>query len=161
MFLGIGDFCEVAPVIRVGRKTDTNDVSIVWCPQWHSYSLLHVSEPICNASDPQSVQWVHNIGQGTGRIDYADISLNKIPDVYNIDDAIAVQYPPETLANPEQTICNSFLIPFNFYNDIFNHSMLNHVPNEQGLPQLQSSLFTLLTSFSYILQFRFDQRGRK
>jgi len=159
--LRISDFCQVAPVFRFARKTEIMDKSIVLCPLWYSLSLLRLYEPIRNASDPEYAQWVDTIGHRTVRIDEGDISLDKIADVDNIDDAITFLYPSETLPNPERCILNSFLSPLNLYVAIFNITLLNGLPNEQGLPHLHSSLFTLLTSFGDILQFRFDQSGTK
>jgi hypothetical protein len=55
-----------------------------------------------------------------------------IADVDDIEDAIHFLYPPETFAATEECIWNSILSPLNFYVDMFNESMLEHLPNEQG-----------------------------
>jgi len=89
------------------------------------------------------------------------ISLNQIPAVYDIINDIAFLYRPDMVANPEQCILNAFPSLLNHYVNRVNNSMLNCLTNVECLPHLQLFLFALLTSFKYILPFRFNQRERK
>jgi hypothetical protein len=136
VFLGIGDFHQVAPVVRYGGKSETIDASIVSCPLWRSFSLLRLYEPIRNASDPEYARWVDDIGQGAMGFDQTDVPLDMIEDVEDIDGAVRFLYPPETLEIPENCIRNSFLSPLNFYVDEFNESMLARLPNEKGISRV-------------------------
>jgi len=132
IFLGICDFRQTAPIARVAIKTETIKASIVSSPLWPSLSILDLYQPIRNDSDPEHARWVDEICQGSGTRDETEISLDMIPNVDGIEDAIQYLYPPGTLAAPEERFRNSFLSPFNFYVDMFNESMLERLPNEKG-----------------------------
>jgi hypothetical protein len=132
IFLGIGDFHQTAPIVRFAGKTETIEASIVSSPLWPSFSILRLDQAIRNASDPEYARWVDEIGQGSVTRDETELSLDMIADVDDIEDAIHFLYPPETLAAPEECIRNYFLSPLNFYVDMFNESMLERLPNEQG-----------------------------
>jgi hypothetical protein len=131
LFLGIGDFAQVAPVVRYAGKTEIVDASIVSCPLWNAFIRLRLHKPIRNASDPLYAQWVDDIGQGVAGFDETYVPLDMIDDVEDIDEAVQFLYPPETLADPASCIRNSFLSALNFYVDMFNESMLARLPNEQ------------------------------
>jgi len=141
IFLGIGDFRQTAPVVRSAGKTETIEPSIVSSPLWPSFTVLRLDQPIRNASDPDYAQWVDDIGQGCVSLDETDVPLDMIADIDNVEDAIQFLYPPEVLATPEEFIRNSFLSPLNYYVNMFNESMLERLPNEQG------TLCTLFSTF--------------
>jgi len=132
VFLGIGDFCGTAPIVHFACKTGTIEASIVSSPWWQSFSILHLYQPIRNASDPIYARWVDDIGQGSVTRDECENSLDMTPNVRNIEDVMHFLYPPETLAAPDECIRNSFLSPFNFFVDMLDESMLERLGNEGG-----------------------------
>jgi len=68
--IGIGDFRQVAPVVKGGGPTATYLASILSSPLWKSFSISELSEPIRNAADPSFADFINNIGE--------DVSLRRI-----------------------------------------------------------------------------------
>jgi hypothetical protein len=112
LFLGIGCFHQVAPVVRYAGKTETVNASIVSCPVWNTFIRFRLHKPIHNASDPKYPEWVEDIGQGVVGLDETNIPLDMIEDVEDIDEAEQFLFHPETLADPSNCIWNFFLNPF-------------------------------------------------
>lgn len=93
VFLEIGNFCQAAPVVHFGGKTETINMSVVSQHLWHWFSLFCICKPIHNTSDFEYVQQVDNIGQGTVGLDEAGKSLYMNPNVHNIYNFSTFLYP--------------------------------------------------------------------
>jgi len=135
VFLGLGDFRQVAPVVKNGGRTEIVEASIRSSPLWKHFSLMRLYAPLRNASDPPYAAWVDAIGDGASASDTAgnhEVTLDMIESVDSADDAIAFLYPPEILRDPSVSIRNSFLSPKNFWVDDFNEMMLGKIDGQES-----------------------------
>ena len=140
LFLALGDFRQVAPVIRNSSgPTSTYLSSIRSSPLWHNFNILKLEIPIRNATDPQYAAWIDCIGNGIAETDNI-VQLDLIQPVKDICDAISYLYPPNTLANAVDVSNRSFLSVLNKYVDEFNEQMLKFLPGKSGM-NYNSSLF--------------------
>jgi PIF1-like helicase len=64
VFVGIGDFRQVAPVIKGGGFAETFNASVRSSYLWPSFTKLSLTAPVRNASDPEFSFWVDTIGEG-------------------------------------------------------------------------------------------------
>ena len=142
VFLGIGDFRQVAPVVRGAGKSETINASIRSSQLWPFFSHLKLYAPIRNASDLDYATWVDTIGQGNNLADEYNVSLDKITNVSDLEEAIQFLYPTEILNNAIQSIHNSFLSPLNIFVNEFNDAILNRFPGDEGM--FQELLNTLM-----------------
>lgn len=55
VFLGLGDFRQVAPVVKGCGPTATYQASIRSSHLWPNFKILRLEIPVCNASDPESL----------------------------------------------------------------------------------------------------------
>jgi hypothetical protein len=64
-FLPLGDFYQVAPVLRhVTAPTTVFDSSIRSSSLWRNFHILHLTRPIRNADDPVYAHFVDQVGDG-------------------------------------------------------------------------------------------------
>jgi hypothetical protein len=62
--LGIGDFRQVAPVVKGVGPTALFDASIRSSTLWSNFEVLSLLTPIRNAGDLEYANWVDRIGEG-------------------------------------------------------------------------------------------------
>lgn len=84
IFFGICGLRKTAPIIHFADTTETITASMVLFPLWASFAMLHLDQPIHNASDPTYAQCDDEIGQGYVTRDETNISFDLIPNVDNI-----------------------------------------------------------------------------
>lgn len=127
LLLGIGDFRQVAPVVKGAGRIATVDASIHSSLLWDHFHILRLWQPMRNASDPEYASWVDDIGDGV-RIGDA-VSLELISNVENLDDSADYLFPAHTFRqeSPEILAKRSFLSPLNVNVDDFNEMMLNRL----------------------------------
>jgi len=63
--IAIGDFRQVAPIVKHGSELDTYQASILSWPVWQTFTTLELFCPICNAQDLELCQFVDSIGEDT------------------------------------------------------------------------------------------------
>ena len=143
-FLALGDFRQVAPVLR-----DTNspaavfDSSIRSSSLWTHFQILRLTQPIRNAGDPAYATWVDRIGDGTPPFDRT-VSLHHLQHMDSLDQAADNLFPPAILSNPSRATFHSFLSPFNSRVDEFNNLMMDRISGPEGtqyIPQAYTSNF--------------------
>ena len=64
ILIALGDFRQVAPVIKNAGPTATLDASIHSCSLWSHFRVLSLTLPIRNALDPLFSAWVDTVGEG-------------------------------------------------------------------------------------------------
>ena len=113
LFLALGDFRQVAPVIRgTSGPTSTYQSSIRSSTLWNTFCILRLEKPIRNASDPEYSVWIDKIGNGLeGKNNI--VQLNLIQPVKDISEAISFLYPQSVLGNPLAVSKRSFLSVLN------------------------------------------------
>ena len=130
VFLGLGDFRQVAPVVKGCGPSACFDASIQSSTIWPHFTILHLYEPIRNANDPEYSLWVDQVGEGG--FESEDIHLPYIGQLGSFDAIIAFLFPSEILLNPKEVCKRAFLSPLNRFVDEFNNLMLNEIPFHQG-----------------------------
>lgn len=128
-FIGLGDFRQVAPVVKGQGCTSTLLASIKSSYLWPHFTLYSLQQPIRGAGDPGYTNFVDNIGE-----DHQNprTSVEILTRLNSIDDAIAFLYPPEVLNDPARCLKRAFLSPKNIFVDEFNSHILNILPDEEG-----------------------------
>jgi len=131
-FLALGDFRQVAPVLRnVTAPAAVFDSSIRSSSLWTHFQILHLTQPIRNAGDPAYATWVDQIGDGVPPFD-RDISLQHLSQVETMDQAADFLFPPDVLADSTRATRHSYLSPYNARVDEFNQLMMNRIPGAEG-----------------------------
>jgi hypothetical protein len=130
VFVGLGDFRQVAPVVKSAAASATFDASIRSSPIWSTFHVLRLTAPIRNASDPEYSAWVDQIGDGF--ISGHNIRMPFIQQVSSKEEAIDYLYPPDILSNQSQLAARSFLPPLNINVDDFNTAVLERLPSAAG-----------------------------
>lgn len=130
IIVGLGDFRQVAPVVRNGGPTASLDASVRSSVLWHSFRILRLHQPIRNAQDATYSEWVDSIGE-----DYSNSSPIELPLIDRIRSYEEIKeflFPDSILHTPFDVCQRSFLSPLNVYVDEFNHEMLEKIPFVSG-----------------------------
>jgi PIF1-like helicase len=97
-FLALGDFQQVAPVLRdVTAPAAVFDSSIRSSSLWEHFHILRLTHPIRNAGDPTYADWVDRVGDGVLPFDRT-VSLHHLSQVRSMDEAADFLFRPEILA---------------------------------------------------------------
>lgn len=135
IFLGIGDFRQVAPVVRGSGPTATYEASMRSSHLWPHFKILRLDMPVRNVSDPEYSMWVDSIGEGANKQDQlsTDISLNLIDEIGTYEEVIAYLFPSTIVDNYDEISKRSFLSPLNVHVDEFNNLMLQQLPSSDRM----------------------------
>lgn len=124
--IGVGDFRQVAPVVKGGGPTACYLASILSSPHWQHFQLHQLTAPIRNASDPRFADFVDSIGEDISR---KRINLhNFMHHSSNLDDVRSYLYPDAVLCDPHACVRRAFLTPLNVDVDQFNAEILERLP---------------------------------
>lgn len=132
VFLGLGDFRQVAPIVSGTGLTSSYQASIRSSFLWSAFQILRLHDPIRNVSDLEYSEWIDLIGEGSHNDE--EVSLDLIATVNNLDEVIQFLFPPEILFGDNKTLLaqRAFLSPLNIYVDDFNDQILNHISDDEG-----------------------------
>ncbi|CAG8821200.1 18985_t:CDS:2, partial [Gigaspora margarita] len=97
IFIGIGDFCQVAPVIPNARRIATILESIKLSTIWNLFETYNLQQPVRDASDPEFSKFMDDVGDG---INGEDISLSLLNSTNDLNKAINFIFPINILNNP-------------------------------------------------------------
>ncbi|CAG8452450.1 1585_t:CDS:2 [Scutellospora calospora] len=114
-FIGIGDFRQVASVVKGAGKSSTINASIKTSFLWKYFKIYTLNQLIHNASDPIFAEFIDNISEN---YEDQDISLNIFKTTTNIEMAISFLYLENIFTNHEMLQKRAFLSPQN--NEIVN-----------------------------------------
>jgi len=132
-FLGVGDFRQVAPVVKGAGSTPSRLASIKSSRIWSTFSVLTLQVPIRSAQDPGYTAFVDDIGE-----DYVhrQVILDLIPTVSSIEDCIDFLFPQAVLTDPLSALKRAFLSPKNVQVDEFNDAVLERLqePERPSIP---------------------------
>lgn len=148
-FVGIGDFRQVAPVVKGAGSGPSRLASVKSSNVWHRFSVLRLHIPIRSARDPVYTQFVDNIGenylQRRVRIDLLDT-------VQNLDECVNFLFPPTVLENPLRALKRAFLSPKNYNVDDFNTKVLDCVNDVERASHTLSDVCKPLQPFFFDFQ---------
>ncbi|KAH0603502.1 uncharacterized protein H6S33_007824 [Morchella sextelata] len=128
VFLGLGDFRQVASVVKSAGPTATLEASIRSSYLWEQFKILRLDTPIRNASDLEYAEWVDQIGDGCQESNESFVNLDLIESLDSIEEAIDFLFPTEVLQNPAIVSHHAFLSPLNINVDQFNLAILERFP---------------------------------
>jgi hypothetical protein len=128
--IGIGDFRQVAPVVKGSGPTACYLASILSSPLWKSFRLHQLTAPIRNASDPAFADFVDSVGED---ISLRHISLHGfIHHSGNLADVQQHLFPDDVLHDPHACVRRAFLTPLNVDVNQFNADILERLPGPTG-----------------------------
>ena len=94
-FLALGDFRQVAPVLRdVTAPAAVYESSIRSSSLWSHFAILRLTQPIRNAADPAYAQWVDQVGDGVPPFDKT-VPLHHLSPVQSMEEAADFLFPAE------------------------------------------------------------------
>ena len=138
--VALGNFRQVAPVVKGGGLTAAFDSSIKSSYLWPHFQIFQLTIPIRNASDPEYANWVDAIGEGliptivSSELQQTSSDEIKITDLLTILDTeeLAHQflYPNHILCNPIACLSRAFLTLLNRDVDDFNKKVLERLPTQ-------------------------------
>ena len=131
VLIGIGDFRQVAPVVKGGGVTATLNASIKSSSLWKFFCHFHLTAPQRNAMDPEFSAFVDSVGDG---YNMPLVRLDRyIRHTSVFEDALSFIFPPDILLDPITSMRRSFLTPLNEFVDEINLSLLSRLPSQQSM----------------------------
>ena len=129
-FIGVGDFRQVAPVVRGGGLGAAIDASIRTSGLWPSFALNKLEQPMRNAADLEYCNYVDGIGEDVEHT--YTIQLQYLERINTIDAALQWLYPRSVLEDPQRCIQRSFLTTLNACVDELNYVVLQQLLDTAG-----------------------------
>lgn len=129
-FIGVGDFRQVAPVVKGGGLNAAIDASIRTSSLWPKFSVSKLEQPMRNAADLEYCNYVDGIGEDVEQSQ--TIQLQYLERVDTIDTALQWLYPQSVLEDPQRCIQRSFLATLNSSVDELNDVVLQRLPSTAG-----------------------------
>ena len=136
-FLGVGDFRQVAPVVKNQYKTGVLDSSIRSSLLWPKFQVFRLHAPIRNAVDPTFSTWVDSIGEDSNGL--STIDVNDLVKSKNIEETKNWLFPPEVLAKPEACAQRAYLTTLNVDVDDFNQRVFDGLQGAQSKSMISKS----------------------
>ena len=140
-FIGVGDFRQVAPVVRGGGLSAAIDASVRTSNLWPKFTVRKLEQPMRNAADLEYCNYVDGIGEDVERSH--TIQLQYLERVDTIEAALQWLYPQSVLEDPQRCIQRSFLATLNASVDELNDVVLQRLPGTAGN--------NILITYSYIV----------
>jgi hypothetical protein len=146
-FLGIGDFRQVAPVVKGTGCAPALQASVKSSSFWTSFHILKLHTPIRGARDPTYTSVVDDVGENFAE---KTESLDILKSFSDTDACLTFLFPPDILADPLASLKRAFLTPKNVNVDEFNNIVLDTLPGDERLSFPLHGSNILLTSISDI-----------
>jgi PIF1-like helicase len=142
-FIGLGDFHQVAPVVKGQGSTPTVLASIKSLYLWPQFSIHSLHHPYRSAQDPEYTDFIDQIGED---YEHHHTSVGIVSRIETIDEAVSFLYPPDILCDPPKCLKRALLSLKNMYVDEFNNHVLDILPGEPGACCLELISETILTA---------------
>jgi hypothetical protein len=120
-FIGLGDFRQVAPIVKGSGSTPSRLASIKSSRIWTSFLIHTLHTPIRSAQDLRYTTSVDDIGEDH---QHRSVRLDFIPCLYNMEDCVSFLFPDPVLMDPLRALKRAFLSPKNVQVDEFNDIVL-------------------------------------
>lgn len=147
-FIGVGDFRQVAPVVRGGGLSAAIDASIQTSSLWPRFTLSKLEQPMRNAADLEYCNYVDGIGEDVEH-SYT-IQLQYLERVDTINAALQWLYPQSVLEDSQRCIQRSFLTTLNTCVDELNDIVLQQLPGIAGNILIHCS-YTIANAYTCLL----------
>jgi hypothetical protein len=127
-FFGIGDFRQVAPVVKGTGSAPALQASMKSSSSWTSFHIIKLHTPIRSAQDPTYTSVVDDVGENFAE---KTVLLDILETVADTDACLTFLFPPNVLANPLASLKRAFLTPKNVNVDEFNNIVLDALPGDE------------------------------
>ncbi|KAJ6003691.1 hypothetical protein N7522_006383 [Penicillium canescens] len=152
LFIGLGDFRQVAPVVRGSSgPTATLNSSIRTSTLWNHFKVLRLTTPVRQAGDPVYARWVDQVGDGVHPYE-TSVPLHHLQHLDDLDAAADFLFPQDSVSTSAAAVQHAFLSPFNARVDLFNKLILERLPgraetyySHDMIKELDDSTFNLPT----------------
>ncbi|KAJ6041223.1 uncharacterized protein N7446_010881 [Penicillium canescens] len=152
LFIGLGDFRQVAPVVRGSSgPTATLNSSIRTSTLWNHFKVLRLTTPVRQAGDPVYARWVDQVGDGVRPYE-TSVPLHHLQHLDDLDAAADFLFPQDSVSTSAAAVQHAFLSPFNARVDLFNKLILERLPgraetyySHDTIKELDDSTFNLPT----------------
>ncbi|CAG8494564.1 7777_t:CDS:2 [Cetraspora pellucida] len=121
VFIGIGDFRQVAPIVPHAEKTAIILESIKSSSIWKTFKIYDLQQPIHDALDPEYYKLMDNIRD---RINREKVSLELLNTTHKLDEIIEFVFPKNVLNNPIVCLQQAILCLLNIEVDSINNIVL-------------------------------------
>jgi hypothetical protein len=121
-FIGVGDFRQVAPVVRGGGLAAAIDASIRSSTLWLCFTLKKLEQPMRNATDLEYCDYIDGIGEDINQT--RTIELQHLKRIDSVNEALQWLYPQSVLEDPQLCIQRAFLATLNNRVDELNEVVL-------------------------------------
>lgn len=111
VFVGIGDFRQVAPVVKGNGPSAVFNASVKSSYLWNHFQLLSLSQPIRDAQDITYSKSVDSIGKGSPIQPITIVNMQHFQLLTSYQEAIHFLFPPEILLDPIKAIERCYLSP--------------------------------------------------
>jgi hypothetical protein len=133
LFLSLGDFRQVAPVITgASGPTITLNSSIRSSYLWQHFQILRLTIPIRNAGDPGYAEWVDRVGEGLSPFE-TTVPLLHLSHLDSMEQAAELLFTNDNLTASPDAVTRAFLSPFNARVNEFNRLILDKLPGSAGI----------------------------
>ncbi|RHZ72853.1 hypothetical protein Glove_236g40 [Diversispora epigaea] len=89
IFIGIGNFHQVSPIVSSSRRIATILESIKSSLLWNTFKVYNLQKPVRNAHDPEYSQFMDDVGDS---ISGENISSSLLITTHELDDATSVNF---------------------------------------------------------------------
>jgi hypothetical protein len=128
VFLAIGDFRQVGPVVPFGGPTEQYLASIKSSSLWEHFRTHRFDQSFRNINDPEYAAFTSTVASGNAGI---RVRLKDwLQTVTELSDAANFLFPPDVLLDPSAIARRAFLSCLNVGVDEFNKFMLARVEGE-------------------------------
>ena len=129
--MAVGDFRQVAPVVKGGELSAAIDASVRTSHLWPTFQIHCLTQPMRNAQDPEFCEYADSIGEDAEGS--RNITLQHLPRIYDQqDNGLSWLYPNKILLRPDPCIKRSFLAVLNERIDEINNLMVDRLPREES-----------------------------
>jgi hypothetical protein len=140
-FVGLGDFRQVAPVVKGQGVVPALLASVKSSYLWPTFRVLSLTYPHRSYQDPGYTMFFDTVGEDH---DHPQITIPPLQRINSIDDAVNFLYPIDVLNNPYQCLRRAFLSPKNVDVDDFNENILDQLQGERCASHVHSSIINVL-----------------
>ena len=128
----LGDWAQIPPVIKGGSRPSIVDASFKKSALWNSFTSMHLTQPICNASDPHFATWVDSLADNEDPL-HVPIPTDLIHTCTDREDIIDFVFPTPILSNPFQASMRSIICPLNIQVTEYNNRILSQLEGEERI----------------------------
>lgn len=126
LFLAVGDFRQVAPVVPGCGRTGILDSSIRASDLWALFRIFRLHQPMRNGRDTDFAGWVDQVGEDADKSGTVDVTGQ--PRSADLDAARAWLYPLHVLKDAQLCAQRAYLTVLNVDVDAFNADILDRLP---------------------------------